>query len=201
MLAPHAHGNQSSPSIMTPMLQWTPYGGPWQCLGLSGGWQWGLLGKWRPMPAVTVTVWLENTQCHDYLWTQVGHIQESSAVFMITAPCCFQVCSFAWNNKPNSLLFLAQEHKLASPGKYILTARLEIKRNTGRKESRPSLPMAGFFIQGKKSLPPRERLRLPQWLNPVLVSYLLFALVASGSCSSQGLVERRVLPEPQSTQS
>lgn len=31
-----------------------------------------------PVPAVPISVWPENTQRHDYLCTQVGHIQENT---------------------------------------------------------------------------------------------------------------------------
>ncbi len=136
-----AHRNQSSASVSTLTPQRSPCRVQPQHLGLSAGWQWVPPGRSRLVPAVTISVWLENTQCHDYLCTRVGHIQENSCFYtawLITAPCCFQVCSFAWNNKSSSLLFLAQEQKWAPPGKNVLTASLEIKRRTGKKARRPS---------------------------------------------------------------
>lgn len=86
-------------------------------------------------------------------WTHPGKLLFFYTTWLITAPCCFQVCSFAWNNKSSSLLFLAQEQKGAPPGKFVLAASQEIKRNTGRKARRPSLRVTYLlFLHTRKEI-------------------------------------------------
>lgn len=52
MMVTCAHTNQSPTFFWMLMLQWAE----WEVM--SGGWQEGLLGKQRPVPAVTFYVWL-----------------------------------------------------------------------------------------------------------------------------------------------
>lgn len=72
-----------------------PVGGHGSVWGWAVGGSECCWGKEKPVPDVTISVWLENTQSHGYLCTQVGHIQENRCFYtawLITAPCCFQVC-------------------------------------------------------------------------------------------------------------
>lgn len=74
------------------------------------------------VPAVTVCVWLGNTQCHEYLSTQVGR-QENNWLFTwpINDSTLLLLGLFVFmkknKNKCSSLPFLALEHKLPPPSK------------------------------------------------------------------------------------
>lgn len=69
------------PPLQLPCFSGLPAGGRGSVWGLSSGWQW-LLGKRRPVPAVTISVWLENTRRTVIIYAHRSDTSRNIAVFL-----------------------------------------------------------------------------------------------------------------------